>query len=296
MSRFLRAYGKYLIIILFAIVLINILNAFVINTSLIVLLYLYFVAIVFFVIHMYATQGFYIKKGTLNSEYGNIEIVDCVFLNYRKNFREMRVDGVSGAYSKINLKAPEKLQFYQYCEDVVNFLFANSCERILVLGGGGCGVPIFLATKYRECTVEVVEISPEVIKASIEYFIKSNYYQNNIAFINEDALNYVQSTSQKYEFVFCDLFIGDKIPSFVFTKAFIKNLYNLLLNNGAIVVNMGNARKNNICSFIEVCKTLSIKANIYTHHNSIVLIMHKNKLLDDKQIYSDWICQIFQLN
>ncbi len=203
----------------------------------------------------------FVKARYIIGEY-EYKVVDHItYPNIIKSARSLNIVNMPGEYSRIPL-FQKKLLVYTFCEDVLNEYKLN-VKKALVLGGGGCSIPIFLEQNYNNCQIEVIEKNKEIIKISKKYFLKK---KSKVNLICKDARKYIFNINSKeckkgYDFVFFDLFDRDKISELTFQKEFQKEL--MVNIKGIIVINLGRATHiqekrickilNNIYKFKKVC-------------------------------------------
>lgn len=224
-------------------------------------------------------NGFYHRVHAFESSGKTIEVIDHIFpLKPKRNYREMKIVDVPGAYSKVLLNNEEnQLLFYDYCKLIVKIIFPERCNEALVIGAGGCSIPKFLSNEYNNIQVNVVEICTNIIEVSNKYFI-NNYERDKIFFFNEDAKIFVtrKEANKKYQFIFNDLFIGNKPPEFVNTIEFLSNLKNIMAEDGVLVVNVGKPTTVSINECIQLYKQCFGKVSIFNSNGAIVFIVEKN--------------------
>jgi len=104
----------------------------------------------------------------------------------------------------------------------------------LILGLAGGSVARLISQKYVPTSITGVEIDPVMLELGREYLNLDKIPKLQI--INADAKEYIKS-SKLYDFILVDLYLGDKLPSFVYTATFIDNLKKTLYPDGTIVFN-----------------------------------------------------------
>ncbi|KAF1931669.1 uncharacterized protein M421DRAFT_417432 [Didymella exigua CBS 183.55] len=111
----------------------------------------------------------------------------------------------------------------------------DSEKAALVIGLGIGTAPNALITHGLNTTI--VELDPVVHKYATEYF---NLSPNHTAIIS-DAVRYVADTSvsnpKSYDYIIHDVFTGGAEPVYLFTTEFMRGLYNLLKDDGAVAIN-----------------------------------------------------------
>lgn len=150
--------------------------------------------------------------------------------------------------------------------DLLNAIQGKQNLRILCIGHGGGSLPLFLASKIQGANVDIVEIDPLVISASIQamgfpaFSVMTASGERAFArpesiddvmwkgiherlFLYElDAEDFVCNTTNLYDMIFIDAYDGDDIfpnklwdPNSTFLEALSKRLHP---KHGTVVVNL----------------------------------------------------------
>jgi predicted membrane-bound spermidine synthase len=146
-----------------------------------------------------------------------------------------------GAQSAVFSGEPSRLLFW-YTQEFSRIAAAlPKLERVLVLGGGTFTVPRYLAEKYPEATVDVVEIDPELGRIAAEYF----YFERpaNLRMYFEDARALVNKAQEKYDLILVDVYNGVAIPWQFTTMEYTGKLAGILTDTGAVAINVVASEK-----------------------------------------------------
>lgn len=137
--------------------------------------------------------------------------------------------------------------------------FYPDFKTTLMLGGAGYSYPKSFLNSYPETTIDVVEIDPMVTKLAKKYFnLKEN---SRLNIYHEDGRVYLNKSQKKYDVIFGDAFSSHySLPYQLTTKEAIQKKYDLLNNNGVVILN--------IISAIEGEKGKFLRAE-YTTYKSI---------------------------
>ena len=112
---------------------------------------------------------------------------------------------------------------------------AGKINRILILGGGAMTLPEYLAHRYPELQVDVVDIDPELPKIAKKYFKYDD--PSNVNFIANDARAYVGQTEEKYDLILVDVYNEANIPWSFTTREYVQSVRKVLAEDGAVVIN-----------------------------------------------------------
>jgi len=117
-------------------------------------------------------------------------------------------------------------------------------KNILVLGSGlGSAVSIAHKMGYHPFFT-LVEKDSKVITLAQQ--LLNDEDRKNVAMINDDAQNFMQKHSERYDLIIIDIFSGRKVPAFVSTKNFIEKCRSCLNRNGIFIINyMLNDKEDN---------------------------------------------------
>jgi len=104
--------------------------------------------------------------------------------------------------------------------------------KILVLGLGG-GTVAGRLIRNLGAEVDVVEFDPRIAKAAEKYFALDKRTHVTI----DDARHYLNTCSNKYDFILFDLFKGEVPPTHVLTVEALEKARSLLNENGICIIN-----------------------------------------------------------
>jgi spermidine synthase len=134
------------------------------------------------------------------------------------------------------LNDPNKLVFdYTKSYRLTNEL-GFPMKKALMIGGAAYTYPRDFLLKNPGSTMDVVEIDPKMTEVARKYFYLADDPRMNI--VHEDARTFVKKTSNKYDVVFLDAFMGVTPPPHLTTKEFMGDLNNLLTDNGVLMINL----------------------------------------------------------
>lgn len=107
-------------------------------------------------------------------------------------------------------------------------------KNIAVIGVGGGDVLHLLRDEFPLAHITAVDIDEKVIHIAKEYFGLNE--MKNIALVVQDAQDFVKK-QKTYDLIVLDLYIGNDIPPFLASRAFLTDVKKRLSAQGAVVVN-----------------------------------------------------------
>jgi spermidine synthase len=118
--------------------------------------------------------------------------------------------------------------------------FNPNFKKTLMFGGAGYSYPKDFLLKYPEAKIDVVEIDPKVTELAKKYFkLKEN---SRLTIYHEDGRVYLNKTQEKYDAIFGDAFSSRySLPYQLTTKEAVQKKYNILNDNGIVVLNIISA-------------------------------------------------------
>lgn len=114
-------------------------------------------------------------------------------------------------------------------------------KKVLVIGGGDCGVIRELIKHVEDDTVEqitMVEIDDQVIQLSAKYLPQMAKYHNHpkLNLIIDDGFKFLQQTLEKYQVIITDSSDPDGPATEFFQVSYFKLLLNCLDENGIVIM------------------------------------------------------------
>jgi spermidine synthase len=112
-------------------------------------------------------------------------------------------------------------------------------NRGLILGHGGGSLAKWLAHRWPELDLDVVEFDPVVVRMAEEYFSYQPPSQHHVHV--RDARVFLNSTEQIYDLIWVDAFARHMIPFHLTTVEFFAELRAHLAPNGILAVNLASS-------------------------------------------------------
>jgi len=135
-------------------------------------------------------------------------------------------------YSRIDLKTKQVKHWY--AKEIVKRVLQNKKnKKVLILGVALGGIIINLLNENKNIEITAVDIEDTHFD-----FVRKYSDNDRLKLVKDDANNYVMNMNEKYDAIVVDIFIGDKIPTFVTSNnKFLDKLEQTLNLGGIFVIN-----------------------------------------------------------
>ena len=141
--------------------------------------------------------------------------------------------------SAMNLKDPTALRLIYSRYTSVGFTFRPDAKKMLIIGLGGGSIPKKVQKEFPQMEIDAVEIDPEVIKMSKDFF---NVKESSLLRLHaQDGRLFMARTPQQYDIILLDAYFTDAMPFHLTTKQFFELAQKKLTPNGIIVANLISA-------------------------------------------------------
>jgi spermidine synthase len=127
---------------------------------------------------------------------------------------------------------------YVYAAEVLR-LFAAEPRELLLLGLGTGGVGRLLTERTPGLAATYVEIDPAVVEVAARHFEFREGPAMRVAV--EDARRFVAQSSTRWNWIYCDTYIGRAVPFHLATREFFELLRDRLAPGGAIGLNLAGS-------------------------------------------------------
>jgi len=112
-------------------------------------------------------------------------------------------------------------------------------KRGLILGHGGGSLAKWLAHRWPELELDVVEFDPAVVRMAEEYFSYQPPPQHHVHV--RDARAFLNSTERTYDLIWVDAFARHMIPFHLTTVEFFEELRAHLVPKGILALNLASS-------------------------------------------------------
>jgi spermidine synthase len=118
--------------------------------------------------------------------------------------------------------------------------FNAAISESLLIGGAGYSYTNDYLKKYPDAKIDAVEIDPGMTDLARKHFDLVDNARLQI--IHEDGRTFINRSAKRYDAIFCDAFTSlYTIPFQLTTKESVTTMYNLLNDNGLVLVNIISA-------------------------------------------------------
>lgn len=215
------------------------------------LLFLLIIIIGCFVTSSFITLSFN-KGGFLNfvdvdTAYNRIWIYDRVSGQTGKLVKTMGINNEN--HSSMFLDSDELVNEYTKYYNLAEH-FNPNFKKALIFGGAGYSYPKSFLERYKDATIDVVEIDPKVTVLAKQYFRLKD--DPRLTIYHEDGRLYLNRTKEKYDVIYGDAFGSHySIPYQLTTKEAVEKKYDILNDNGVVVLNIISALEGKRSSFLQ---------------------------------------------
>lgn len=156
--------------------------------------------------------------------------------------RSMHLGSVT-VQSSMRVKEPYALEL-PYSRGMMGFLmFKQNAQQVLTIGLGGGSVPKYIWQYCPDIAQTVVELNPQVIQiARSHFYVPEN--DDRFCVLQEDGLAYLKNHTNACDVLMIDAFDNTGIPPDFCTQTFFDNCFDVLRNDGVLVINLWGSDKN----------------------------------------------------
>ncbi|MCP4490961.1 MAG: methyltransferase domain-containing protein [Gammaproteobacteria bacterium] len=160
----------------------------------------------------------------------------AITIRQKANVLEL-YSGGDALQSAINLEEPHKLELKNLTYLMGILLFITDPKEILLLGTGGGSLIHFLRQHYPNCMITAVDIDAELLEIMHQHMLLPEP-DDNLRYIVDDALNYLNHSTQHFDLILCDIFINNQPPPWLLKKDTMQALHNRIKHGGGLTSNL----------------------------------------------------------
>lgn len=116
------------------------------------------------------------------------------------------------------------------------YLLKPDLRSSLMIGLGSGGAGLYLLRRIPDLSIDYVEIDPAVEEVARRYFFFETGPRMKLA--TEDGRNFLRASSRRWDFIFCDAYIGQSVPFHLTTVQFLDEVKRHLVPGGVFGLNL----------------------------------------------------------
>ncbi len=204
-----------------------------------------------------------------DTQYGNVKIANIKDSN-NDTIRTFLVG--KGLESASYVDEDKRYELFSEYTKFYDLMFRANIEikDTMMIGGAGYSYPKYYLNKYKDITMDVVEIDKELTEFAKKYFFLQDTIdkENNSERINlfgEDGRVFLNSNTKKYDAILNDAFTGACPASTLTTLEAANLIHNSLNENGVYLTNIIGSLDGNNSRFLkaEVNTLRQVFKNVY---------------------------------
>jgi len=122
--------------------------------------------------------------------------------------------------------------------------FNPKIGHVLVIGGGGCVIPMVFRQSYPWMDIDVVEIDPTVIEMARKHFRLGEVEDERLRVYVEDGRMFLRRARKKYDLIILDAYsAAGRIPVHLITREFFQEVADHLTDRGMALANIISAMR-----------------------------------------------------
>lgn len=181
----------------------------------------------------------------IDSEYSRIWVkkVSSKYANYKT----LQVD--TGLESYINEETGEMAAKYLTYYDLFEY-YNKEANKTLIIGGAAYTYPMHYLNKYKDKTIDVVEIDEKMTQIAQEEF-ELDINNKNLKIYHQDGRSYLNYSKEKYDTILIDAFKGLNAPFELTTYEAMCKAKEMLNDNGIVITNIISSLEGKDSDFIK---------------------------------------------
>jgi spermidine synthase len=166
----------------------------------------------------------------IDTAYNSLRLV------YHQGKLELRGIGKS-LQSVINLEKPHRLELSNLEHLMSVLMFMPAPARILMLGTAAGSLLHFLRYHYPQAHITAVDIDKNLLDQLLQLEILPAG-DARLTYLCVDAADYIRHCRQSYDLLLVDIFDGARSPAWLLTNSSIRQLHDLVCEQGALAFNL----------------------------------------------------------
>lgn len=165
---------------------------------------------------------------------GELKVIDQI--SYPPNLppmklRSLRINNVTQNQVFADMPTQSTLYYVNFTRQLMPFFSEKKSALLIGLGAGS--IYKILSEQYND--VETVEIDQRIYDMGMKYFGMTPHKNHHIT----DGRYFINITQKKYDLIMLDAIIGENIPAQLITQESFQRIYDLLNENGTLIIENG---------------------------------------------------------
>ena len=213
----------------------------------------------------------------------------------QNTYKTLQVD--TGIESYIDSETGEMGAKYLRYYDLFEYLNKDA-KSTLLIGGAAYTYPIHYLEKYKDKTIDVIEIDDKMTQIAKEQF-GLNTNEKRLKIYNQDGRSYLNYSKNKYDTILIDAFKGTNAPFELTTYEALNHAKEMLNENGIVLTNIIGSIEGKDSKFIEYeyatykaifddVKIFMVANKDKTDRQNLILVGIKGNPEKDETKYSEY--------
>ncbi len=181
----------------------------------------------------------------VNSQYSRIWIKNISGNDVK--YKAMQVD--TGLEGYVNQETNKMGAAYLYYYDLFDY-YNKDAKSTLMIGGAAYTYPTYYLNKYKDKTMDVVEIDEKMTELAKEQF-SLDTENPRLEIYHQDGRSFINNTNNKYDTILIDAFKGLNAPFELTTYEALQKAKNALNENGMVITNIISSLEGEESDFIK---------------------------------------------
>ena len=161
---------------------------------------------------------------------------------------------------------------------------SHTIHNAIILRGACCTIPRFLIKRFNNTIqIDSVEYLTAIVELTRKYFL-NGIDTDKLNIINDDAYKFIHNTSNQYDFIFVDLFVGGVKSEKSHTRDFLIDLATHSTKQAIIVFNGYHSSLEQCRDLFQQGKTYFNQSLILRDERETCYIVFTNEVIDERTV------------
>lgn len=173
------------------------------------------------------------NRFVIDTSYSHVTVQESNKL-YGRSIKNLQIDNI--VHAGIYLDSDELLHEYTKYYHLFNIFYPNS-KKVVMFWGAAYAFPKSFLIAYPDKTIDVIEIDPWITEIARQHFYLHDH--PNLHIYHQDARMFLNTSEEKYDAILGDAFWNYySIPYQLTTKEVVQKKYDMLTDDGVVILNM----------------------------------------------------------